>query len=316
MVGAGRAGRNVRRSKASALPFADAYPSASARMNLTALALVIVGALLHAYWNVQMKRARGGPGFIWVFTLVAVAFLAPVGVLRLVQTGWWSDARFLFVAAASALVHVVYHNALQLGYRHGDFSTVYPVARGVAPMLTVVGAALFLSETVPFANWIGAGAIAGGIILLSVKWGAGAAAGHKGVGWAVLTGLSITTYTLIDAWAIIELRADPVAYYFVSQVFRAILFTPAALAAFDTVRQAVRESRREAGIIGILSPTAFLMILFALQLAPVSQVAPLREISMLFGAFAGGMHFGERFGKARLAGIVLIAAGAVLVTFR
>lgn len=285
-------------------------------MSLTAFVLVVAGALLHAYWNVQMKRARGGPGFIWLFTLVAMAFLAPVGVLRLIQTGWWSDARLLLAAAASALVHMVYHNALQLGYRHGDFSTVYPIARGVAPMLTVVGAALLLAESVPLANWIGAGAIAGGIVLLSVKRGEGASTGHKGVGWAVVTGLSITTYTLIDAWAIVELRADPVAYYFVSQVFRAILFTPAALAAFDSVRQAARDSRREVAIIGILSPTAFLMVLFAMQLAPVSQVAPLREISMLFGALAGGMHFGERFGKARLAGIVSIAVGAVLVAGR
>jgi drug/metabolite transporter (DMT)-like permease len=285
-------------------------------MNLTAFTLVVAGALLHAYWNVQMKRARGGVGLIWLFTLVAVAFLAPAGVLQLVKQGWWSDARFLLAAAASAFVHVIYHNALQLGYRHGDFSTVYPVARGVAPLMTVVGAAILLAEPVPFSNWLGAGAIATGIILLSVKFGAGASKDHKGVAWAVLTGISITTYTLIDAWAVVSLGADPLAYYFVSQVFRAVLITPAALAAFDSVRQAWRESRREVGIIGILSPTAFLMVLFAMQLAPVSQVAPLREISMLFGAFAGGLHFGERFGKARLVGIVAIAVGAVLVTVR
>ena len=285
-------------------------------MSLTAILLVVVGALLHAYWNVHMKRARGGPGFIWLFTLVAVAFLAPAGVLRLIELGWWSDPRFLFAAAASAIVHVVYHNALQLGYRHGDFSTVYPVARGVAPMMTVVGAAILFAEAVPLTNWIGAGAIAAGIVLLSVKWGAGTSAGHKGVGWAVLTGISITTYTLIDAWAVVDLRADPLAYYFVSQLFRAILFTPAALATFESVRQAARESRREVAIVGILSPTAFLLILFAMQLAPVSQVAPLREISMLFGALAGGMFFGERLGKARLVGMVSIAAGALLVTLR
>jgi len=151
-------------------------------LSATAFVLVVTGALLHAYWNVQMKRARGGPGFIWVFTLVAVAFLAPAGVLQLIEIGWWSDPRFLLAAAASALVHVIYHNALQLGYRHGDFSTVYPIARGVAPMLTVVGAAIVLSEAVSVSNWIGAGAIAGGIVLLSVKWGAGASVGHKGVG--------------------------------------------------------------------------------------------------------------------------------------
>lgn len=285
-------------------------------MSVTAFVLVVAGALMHAYWNVQMKRARGGPGFIWLFTLVAVAFLAPAGVYRLIETGGWSNAPLLLAAAASALVHVVYHNALQLGYRHGDFSTVYPVARGVAPMMTVVGAALLFAESIPLTNWIGAGAIAGGIVLLSVKWGEGQGSGHKGVGYAIVTGISITTYTLIDAYAVVQLKVDPIGYYFISQVFRAILFAPAALAAFDSFRQAARESRREAGIIGVLSPTAFLMILFALQLAPVSQVAPLREISMLFGALAGGMHFGERFGKARLAGIVAIAVGAVLVTLR
>ena len=285
-------------------------------MSLTAFLLVVVGALMHAYWNVQMKRARGGPGFIWLFILVAVAMLAPAGLWRLVETGWWSDTRFLMAAAASAIVHVIYHNALQLGYRHGDFSTVYPIARGVAPLMTVVGAALLLSEAVPFTNWIGVCAIAGGIVLLSFKWGSGATHDTKGIGFAILTGISITAYTLIDGWAVVELHVDPVAYYFVSLVFRAILFTPPALHAFESVKQAGRESLREVAIVGIFSPVAFLLVLMAMQLAPVSQVAPLREISMLFGALAGGMHFGERLGRARVIGILAIAAGAVLVTLR
>jgi drug/metabolite transporter (DMT)-like permease len=285
-------------------------------MSTAALALVVVGALIHAYWNVQMKKARGGPGFIWVFTLVSVAALLPGGLYRLVETGGWDNWRLLAAAAASAIVHVVYHNALQLGYRHGDFSTVYPIARGVAPMLTVAGAALLFADRVPLTNWIGAAAIAGGIVLLSFQGNAAAVREHKGVGWAVLTGVSITTYTLIDAWAVAQLRVDPLSYYFVSQVFRAILFSPAAIAAFDSVRQAVQSSLREAALVGILSPAAFLLVLFAMQLAPVTQVAPLREISMLFGALAGGLHFGERLGRARIAGIVAIALGAVLVTVR
>ena len=285
-------------------------------MTATPFVLVVVGALLHAYWNVQMKKARGGPGFIWLFTLVAVAFLAPAGGMRLAESGGWRDTRLLMAAGASAVVHVVYHNALQLGYRAGDFSTVYPIARGVAPFLTVAGAALLFSEAVPATNWIGAATIAAGIVLLSFHRGAASPANHKGVGWAVLTGVSITTYTLIDAWAVVQLRADPVSYYFLSQVFRAILFAPAALVAFDSIRQARRDSLREVAMVGILSPVAFLLVLLAMQLAPVSQVAPLREISMLFGALAGGMHFGERIGWQRASGIAAIAAGALLVTLR
>jgi drug/metabolite transporter (DMT)-like permease len=282
-------------------------------MTATPLVLVITGALIHAYWNVQMKRARGGPGFIWLFTIVSVLALLPIGGMRSIELGTWVDPRLLAAAGASAVIHVLYHYALQLGYRTGDFSTVYPIARGVAPMLTVAGAALLLSESVPLTNWVGAGAIAAGIVMLTFQGGTGGAASGRGVGWATLTGLSIAAYSLVDGWAITDLHADPIAYYFVSQVFRVILFAPAALAAFDSVRTAATVSLREVALVGVLSPVAYLLALIALQHAPVSQVAPLREISMLFGALAGGMHFGERLGWARLLGILSIAAGALLV---
>jgi drug/metabolite transporter (DMT)-like permease len=282
----------------------------------TPLALVITGALIHAYWNVQMKKARGGPGFIWLFTIVSVVALLPIGGMRSLELGNWVDPRLLGAAAASAIIHVVYHNALQLGYRTGEFSTVYPVARGVAPMLTVAGAALLLAESVPLTNWIGAGAIAAGIVMLTFQRATGGGASGRGIGWAALTGLSIAAYSLVDGWAITDLHADPIAYYFVSQVFRVILFAPAALVAFDSVRTAATVSLREVAIVGILSPIAYLLALLALQHAPVSQVAPLREVSMLFGALAGGLHFGERLGWTRVLGILAIAAGALLVALR
>lgn len=285
-------------------------------MTATPIILVVAGALLHAYWNVQMKKARGGPGFIWLFTLVSVVTLLPIGVVRLVETGALADMRLMGAAAASAIIHVVYHNALQLGYRTGDFSTVYPIARGVAPMLTVAGAAVLLAEPVPSTNWIGAAAIAAGIVMLTFQPASGSPGSHRGIGWAALTGLSIATYSLVDGWAISQLHADPVSYYFTSQVFRAILFAPAALAAADTIGSAASASLREVAIVGIFSPAAYLLTLLALQHAPVSQVAPLREISMLFGALAGGLHFGERLGRSRLLGIFAIGAGAFLVTLR
>ena len=285
-------------------------------MTATPLALVITGALIHAYWNVQMKKAGGGPGFIWLFTLVAVLALLPMGGMRSLEFGAWGDPRLLAAAAASAVIHVIYHNALQLGYRTGEFSTVYPIARGVAPMLTVAGAALLLAEAVPMTNWVGAGAIAAGIVMLTFQRSTSGVASGRGVGWAALTGLSIAAYSLVDGWAITELRADPIAYYFISQVFRAILFAPAAIVAFDSVRTAASVSLREVAIVGVLSPTAYLLALLALQYAPVSQVAPLREVSMLFGALAGGMHFGERLGWTRLLGIFAIACGALLVALR
>src|SRR6185369_9449792 len=107
-------------------------------MSGAALALVISGALIHAFWNVQAKKASGGVPFIWLFGLVSVAMLAPIAGIRIYRADAAFDAPFLVAVAASAVIHVVYSYALQRGYRSGEFSVVYPIARGVAPMLSVI----------------------------------------------------------------------------------------------------------------------------------------------------------------------------------
>ena len=282
-------------------------------MSLVALALVITGAMLHAYWNVQAKKASGGVPFIWLFGLVSVALMAPLAAWRLAATWQAIDGNFIIAVVASAVIHVLYSYALQRGYKSGDFSVVYPVARGVAPMMTVAGAAILLMEPTPLLNWLGAGAIATGIILLGWQRGRGLSSMRGGIGWACLTGATISAYTLVDGWAIAKLHADPVAYYALGLALRSILFAPVALRDRPALRESVRKNLPQIAAVGICAPIAYLLILLALQHAPVGQVAPLREISMLFGVFVGGSHLGERIGGAKLVGVFLLAIGALLV---
>jgi len=284
-------------------------------MSGAALALVISGALIHAFWNVQAKKASGGVPFIWLFGLVSVAMLAPIAGIRIYRADAAFDAPFLVAVAASAVIHVVYSYALQRGYRSGEFSVVYPIARGVAPMLSVIGATFLLSEHTTAANWLGAAAIAVGIILLGWQPRRSVPSSLRGgIGWACLTGATISAYRLVDGWAISKLHADPVIYYALGLAMRSALFAPVALRDIDALRASARTSMREIALVGICAPLAYLLILIALQHAPVSQVAPLREMSMLFGVFVGGAHLGERMSGPKILGVGALCVGALLVS--
>jgi uncharacterized membrane protein len=285
-------------------------------MSGVALALIVSGALLHAFWNVQAKKASGGVPFIFLFGLVSIALLGPVALVRFLETGAAMSGPFLIAVVASAVIHVVYSWALQEGYRSGDFSVVYPVARGVAPMMSVAGAALFLSENTTLANWLGAASIAGGIILLGWQPRSGKSSRlRSGIGWACLTGVSISGYTLVDGWAISRLHADPLTYYAFGIALRSLLFAPLALRDVPALKASAKKSMREIVLVGLCAPLAYLLILVALQHAPVSQVAPLREMSMLFGVFIGGAHLGERTSGGKILGVIALGAGALLVSF-
>ena len=116
-------------------------------MPLTALALVLVAALLHATWNLAAKKAGGDHHFVFMSALMIVLLWAPVGVWAawgaLPAWGWWEWALVL----ASGLTHLLYFNVLLAGYRASDLTVVYPVARGTGPLLSAALAWWLLAET-------------------------------------------------------------------------------------------------------------------------------------------------------------------------
>lgn len=287
-------------------------------MSPLALLLVVTGAVLHATWNLSAKRASGGDGvaFVWLMSVVSTALALPFGLVS-----WAVDSPpmglFAWIAVvASGVVHGVYFLLLQHGYRHGDLSVVYPVARGTGPLFAVAAAVLLFGERPGVAGSLGIGAVLVGIVLVSGLVSApGSPKRSAGVGWGTLTGLWIATYTVIDAWAVTTLDLSPFVFFLLSLVLTAIVMAPFALRDPACVREEWRQSRRQVVTVGVLSPVAFTLVLFALRLAPLAYVAPLREVSMMVGVFYGAWVLRERVTAMRLAGVLCMIAGVVAFAF-
>jgi drug/metabolite transporter (DMT)-like permease len=279
-----------------------------------ALLLVLTGAVLHATWNLSAKRAARGDSltFVWLMSLVSAGVALPFGLVAWAAGPQSLDALAWVAIVASGAVHGVYFLVLQRGYRHGALSVVYPVARGTGPLFAVAAAVVLFGEEPGLLGSVGIAAILVGIVLVSGLLEAAAEDGRAaGIGWGVLTGVWIATYTVIDAWAVTRLGLGPIVFFALSLLVTASVLTPAALRVGDAVRLQWRTARRQILVVGVLSPVAFTLVLFALRLAPLAYVAPLREVSMMVGVFYGAWVLHERVSAVRVAGVVCMVAGVV-----
>jgi drug/metabolite transporter (DMT)-like permease len=286
-------------------------------MSWIALALVLVAAVLHAAWNVAAKKAGGNHHFVLMGAVLIVLLWAPLGL----WVAWeavllWGAAEWGLIVA-SALVHLVYFNVLLKGYRVSDLTVVYPVARGTGPLLSSVGAMLLLAETPSLWSLVGLAAVVGGIWLIA----GGPALWHKahdpaqrarvmaGLGWGGLTGVMIAGYTLIDGYAVKVALISPILVDYLGNAARIPFMLPSVWRDRAGFAAAWRSQWRYALLMAAISPLAYVLVLYAIQLAPLSHVAPAREVSMLFAALIGGRLLGEADRGARLAGAALMAAG-------
>jgi drug/metabolite transporter (DMT)-like permease len=276
-------------------------------MSLVAFALVAAAAGAHATWNLLAKQARGGIGFVWLFGLVAATVYAPVAALQLVLGSRGVSAEGVAFMAGSGVLHSIYFAALQRGYAVGDLSVVYPLARGTGPGLSVVLAIVLLGERPGPLALAGAALVV--VAVLSLARGGTSVPRRAAVGFALLTGATIAAYTLWDAYAVKDLDQPTVVYYWGSEVSRALLLATPALRDRAAVARAWREDRRAAIGVGVLSPLAYILVLVALTLAPVSIVAPAREASIVIVALLGTRLLGEGDPRRRLAAAAAIVAG-------
>ncbi len=288
-------------------------------MPLNALLLVLTAALLHALWNVVAKKAGGNHHFALITVLMTCVLWAPAalwfGLLESVRWGWLEWA----VLALSALVHVLYFTVLLTGYRKSDLTVVYPVARGSGPLLAAVGAIFFLGERLTVLGGVGVLAVCGGVFLVAggpALWrGSQDAVAHQramaGVRWGVLTGTLIAGYTVIDGYAVKVLLIGPVVVDYVGNLLRVPLLLPSSLRDKAGLRSAWAGQWRHALVVATLGPLAYVLVLYAVQMAPLSHVAPAREVSMLFAALIGGRLLGESDRGLRLIGAACMAAGVI-----
>ncbi len=290
-------------------------------MSHSAFLLVILAGLIHALWNIAAKKAGGDVRFAGFTSLIMMLVWAPVGF----YFGWdvvplWGWKEWGFIALSGAL-HVLYFITLLRGYRKADLTVVYPLARGFGPLLSSTAAIIFLHEHISAFGIFGILAVVGGVFLIAggpqlfrARHGQSSDARsrmRKGIIYGLLTGVFIASYTVLDGFAVKVLLMSPILIDYFGNFVRILLLTPSLLRDRPaTIRSWYREWKY-ALMVGTISPISYVLVLYAMQTAPLSHVAPAREVSMLFAALIGGHLLGEGDRMQRIFGALCIAAGVL-----
>ncbi|RWR10437.1 EamA family transporter [Paenirhodobacter populi] len=288
-------------------------------MTLASLSLVVLASFFHAGWNLLAKRAASvGPVFVFAYNLIACVAYAP-WVLYLLAQGRiiWTSAGIGFVLL-SGVIHLAYSLCLQRGYQVADLSVVYPIARGTGPMLSSIGAFLILGETPTGTGLLGLALVVAGLLLIATQGRLAAftrPGGQAGLRWGTATGGLIAGYTVVDAYAVKALGIAPVVLDWFSNLLRFFLLL---LLVLTNPRRAIESMRGHwwtAIGVGLLSPLSYILVLAALTGgAPLSLVAPMREMSMMVGALMGMLILREKVGPWRLVGCGVLVAGVILLS--
>ncbi|PYN12942.1 MAG: EamA family transporter [Candidatus Rokuibacteriota bacterium] len=277
-----------------------------------ALVLVVAAAVFHAVWNALAKRAQDQLVFLWSSVTIASVVLLPVGFLRLPASG--PPAAALPFVLATVVIHAVYFFALGRAYRHGDFSRVYPIARGLGVALVPLIALVVFDERLSALGTVGVTLVVAGVVSLNLRAGGPVAPpqtrGHATT-WALLTGVTIAAYSLVDKAGVRHL--DPVPYIALLGLGMSALLAPVVLADRATLAREWKANWRTILVASTMNLTSYLLVLFAFRLSKVGYVVAARELSILFSAFLGTFWLGEGRLGPRLAGAAVVLAGVVCV---
>ena len=288
-------------------------------MTPAAFALVVLAGLIHAGWNIVAKKAAGDARFVCFTACLMRVLWAPLGWwLGRQQIPLWGATEWTLVLV-SGLLHVLYFVVLLRGYRRADLTVVYPLARGSGPLLSSLVAIAFLGESISALGAAGIAGVVGGVFLIAGGPGlwrrardpASRERVRQGVFYGLFTGALIASYTVVDGYAVKWALMSPILVDYVGNFVRVALLAPTVLRDRPAAWLLWLRQWRYALVVAVFSPVAYVLVLYAMQTAPLSHVAPAREVSMLFAALLGGHLLGEGERASRLLGAVLIACGVV-----
>jgi uncharacterized membrane protein len=266
--------------------------------------VVLFAAALHASWNALVKPVSDRLALMTLMTVVSSAICVPLALLAAApRTTSWPEL------GTSMVLHTVYNLLLIETYRDGDFNQVYPIARGTAPPTVAIAAAIFVGESLSPVQTGGVLGVSAGLFVL-------AAGRHQGtrraVGFALLTGLAIAAYTVIDG---VGVRRSGSTLGYTAWLFlgNGLLMAVAMLAARTRTKDGLRIPRAllPRGVAaGALSLAAYGLVLWAQTRGELAVVAALRETSVVFAAMIGAVVFREQMPTRRILASILIACGA------
>lgn len=275
-------------------------------MSLTIIAIILSAALLHAVWNAIVKSAVDRTTTLG---LVAFGHVLPGAVMVAVLPLPSADS-FVYIAL-STVVHFGYFYLLGRAYQHGDLSIVYPIARGIVPALVSLWAWLLLGEVLPPPVWIGIGLIVAGILLsswTSLRTGVGKSA----LVLSLATGFCISIYSLVDGIGV-RLSGSTLSYWAWGAFLHLFI---AGFAGWLRRRTLVQLPIRiwVTGIAGgMVSMTAYGLVLYAKNFAPLGAVSALRETSVIFATLIGFFVLKEGNWQRRLGAAVLMTFGIAVI---
>ena len=284
-------------------------------MTTAAFLLVLGSALMHATWNLLLKLSRDKTTFVWAFSAVQfVVFLIPAIVAAILTGVPWQGVMFGLV---SAVIHGCYGWGLSRSYELGDLSSAYPAARGMGvALIPIIGVAI-LDETVSNLAAAGIGLVIAGIFIVQTDL-------HTARGLlepfrqllrpsnriALLTGGLIATYSTWDKTALDHL--NPLVLTQFTVLGYLLILAPMALAnRGKRVRAEWSQNRVAIVSAGLLSPAAYILVLFALTTSQVSYIGPSREVGIVLGAVLGVFFLREGFGVSRIGGSLLVLTGVL-----
>jgi drug/metabolite transporter (DMT)-like permease len=273
-----------------------------------AIAAAITSAIIHASWNAALKGGRGDR--IADAFLIAIGGMLTAGVVFAFM-GVPAAAAWPYLAA-SVLIHLVYWVTLFKAYDLGDLSHIYTLSRGSAPLLVAIGAMLTAHEVPPPFKILGIVLVSIGVLAV----GASPNAPLRATLWALAIGVSISSYSLIDA---LGARVSGNAVLYVGWT-SGIMGVP--MIAFCRWRRGGKQMLVDAGVapwrgifIGIISFAGYGLVLWAQTFAPIAQVTALRETSVVWGALIAFVFLREQLGLRRWLGASIVALGAGLIAF-
>lgn len=299
-----------------------------------ALALILLAAALHATWNLAAKRAASGLPFVWISGVLSLALWTPVTLIYLWRYPHQLTGLGVGFMVLSGVLHAGYSLFLQRAYRAGDFSLVYPVARGTGPLLSSIAAIAFLGERpsplalaggltiISSIFWLTGGFEKVGRVILNApglrrhrKASAPAAADQSShlaaIGYGVGTGAFIAAYTVADRQGVTLAAVPPLLLDWGGGLARTALFAPFAVARWPEVRTVWRDHKLACYAVAVLGPLAYILVLWAMTFTPLTAVAPAREVSILFAAMLGARVLNEGDTRRRLTAAAAMALGVV-----
>jgi drug/metabolite transporter (DMT)-like permease len=277
----------------------------STSLPLTVTLAVLAAAITHATWN---AIAHGIKDQTLAFALIGVGgIMVAIPLVSLAALPRSSSWPYLL---ASIAIHVSYNLLLMQCYRLGEFSQVYPLARGISPLVVTILAAVFVNEHLALSQIAGVVVVSAGLAFLVF---AGRRPGRGAFLAAVGTGLTIAAYTTVDGVGV-RLSASPAGYIGWLMLLESLcvpLF--AAIRRRDVLLKQRRRILLSGLAAGALSVLAYGLVLWAQTRGALAPIAALRETSVIFGAIIGTLAFREPFGRTRITATILVVAGIVLL---